>query len=198
MIERAVLDCGRDPASDRWTIALWCATAEFLFCRYHYREEGAYGAGGRWQRLHIRHCLAGKLANHARATAMAEHFCDQIRLSSKAYERSRGRSKHLRFSFQSAFAERLVERLKAALVETRRSPEADSSYAAEFAAADALLLAAGLDCSNRLGRYDLPDREGDAVRNGRAAAENLSLVLRTAIPMRTSRANVADQFTLPF
>src|SRR5688500_12909961 len=83
MSERAVVDCGHDPASERWTIALWCATAELLFCRYHYREEGAYDGGGRWRRRRIRHCVAGTLANIARATAMAEHFCGVIRQCSQ-------------------------------------------------------------------------------------------------------------------
>src|SRR5688500_2308134 len=115
----ALLDCGRDPAADRWTIPLWWATAELLFCRYHYREEGAYDGGGRWRRLHIRHCLVGKPANLARATAMAEHFCSVARQCSRACERGQKRSTHHRRSFESAFAERLVARLKAALADAR-------------------------------------------------------------------------------
>jgi len=198
MTERAVLDCGRDPASDRWTIALWCATAELLFCRYHYREEGAYDGGGRWRRRHIRHCLVGRPANLARSKAMAEHFCSAMRKCANAYERSRTRSRHVRRSFESAFAEGLAARLKAAAVAARQSPEGSSSYALEFAAIDALMLEAGIDCSNRLGQYDLPDRDRHAVRNGKAAAENISLILRTDIPTSTSLRNAGDQLPLPF
>ena len=198
MSEPALLDCGRDPTSDRWTIALWCATAELLFCRYHYREEGAYDGGGRWRRLHIRHCLVGKPANLARATAMAEHFCSVARQCWKAYERSRARSSHLRRSFESAFAERLVARLKAALAAARATPDGYSSYAGEHAANDALLLEGGVDCRNRIGRYDVSGRDRSAARQGKAAAENISLVLRTNIPTSPSASIPRDQLPLPF
>jgi hypothetical protein len=137
MTHRTLLDCGRDPVSDRWTIALWRATAELLFCGYHYREEGAYDAGGRWRRRHIRHCLAGTPANLARATAMAAHFCGTMRQCAKAYARGRPRSSHLRCSFESGFADRLVDRLRAALAEARRDPEVDGAYARERASNDA-------------------------------------------------------------
>jgi hypothetical protein len=198
MSERVLLDCGVVPASDRWTIALWGATAELLFCRYHYREEGAYDGAGRWRRRHVRHCLAGRPANLARATAMAEHFCSVVRQCAKAYARERARSGHARRSFESAFAERLVARLKAALAEARRNAEADLSYATEFVAGDALLRKAGIDRANRAGRYDMSGRDRGAARQARAAADNLSLVLRTAVPARASAARRLDQLALPF
>ena len=197
MTDRALLDCGRDPAADRWTIALWCAAAELLFCRYHYREEGAYDGAGRWRRQHIRHCLAGSPANLARAAAMAEHFCSASRQSAKAYEKSRTRSGHLRRSFESAFAERLVARLKAALADARQKAEGDA-YAAEFAANDALLTEAGVDRPNRIGRYDISDRDRAAARQGKAAAENISLILRAGPPPCPPPRSARDQFALPF
>lgn len=198
MSGRTILDCSRDPAADRWTIALWCATAELLFCSHYYSEEGAYDGGGRWRRLHIRHRLAGKPANLARATAMAEHFCGVIRQASKAYERTRERSSHVRRSFESAFAERLVARLKSALAAEQQAPGGQVAYAGELAANDALLLDAGVDLPNRLGRYDVSGRDRAAVRQGRAAAENLSLVLRTAVPAAGPARTGRDQLPLPF
>jgi hypothetical protein len=91
-----------------------------------------------------------------------------------------------------------VDRLRAALAEARRDPEVDGAYARERASNDALLQGAGLDASNRLGRYELSDRDDDAVRHAEAIADNMSLVLRTPVPTRAASVSTADQLALPF
>ena len=187
----------RDPVSDPWTIALWTATAELLLCRYHYREEGAFDRGGRWRRRHIRHCLVGSPANHARAAAMADHFCGVMHKAMKAYARSRPSSLYVRRSFASAFADRLVTRLKAALAEARRDPDDGPSYTLEFAAIDAFMRDAGIDRPKSAGQHHPLTRDRDAVRNGKAAAENLARP-SYRYSERTSQADAADQLALPF
>ena len=177
--ERAILACGRDPAAERWTIGLWAATADLLLCRHAYAEEGAYDGGGRWRRRHIRHDVAGRPADLARVTAMAEHFCGAVRASARVYAQTRGGNVHARRSFESAFAERLEARLRTAIAAARAAPESAATHAAQAEANDAMLRRAGIDLPNRRGGYDRSGRDRAAVRHGRAAAENLSLVLRT-------------------
>ena len=192
MTGRASEACGCDPAADRWTIALWAATAGLGLCLYHYREEGAYDAGGRWRRQRIRHFLVGRTANLVRAAAMAEHFCGLAREGSRAASGSG--AAHARRSFQSAFAERLAARLRAALAEAEAS--AGTCHAEEKAANRAALAAEGIDAPRELGGYDKSGRDRSAVRQGRAAADNVSLVLRTPL----GRAGKVDrsQMALPF
>jgi hypothetical protein len=68
-----------DPAVDRWTVALWHASADLFFCSYFYRDEGAPDARGQWRCSRIRHCLIGSEANKITAKVMADHFCRVIR-----------------------------------------------------------------------------------------------------------------------
>ena len=193
MTGRASEACGCDPAADRWAIAIWAATAGLGLCLYHYREEGAYDSGGRWRRRRIRHWLVGRPANLVRAAAMAEHFCGLAREGSRAAFGAG--AAHARRSFQSAFAERLSARLRAALAEAEASLEGEG-YAEEKAANRAARAAEGIDLPRDLGGYDKTGRDRSAVRQGRAAADNVSLVLRTPLG-RAARVD-RSQMALPF
>jgi hypothetical protein len=194
---RDILDCGVEPAVDSWTIALWSATADLHFCRHFHRQEGELDRAGRWRRRHIRQYILGRPANQARAAAMAQHFCSLVRLSAKAYEASRAPSAHARRSFQLACARRLTARLHAALASAKAENGAGSSYADEAEANEAALRAAAVDPP------PIPDGEGIsnwdrvAMRHGKAAADNISLVLRDR-PAPGFRKPSRAQPQLPF
>jgi hypothetical protein len=196
MSVRPVVDCGTDPVAEGWTVALWAATARLHLCLHVHRDEGEFDSAGRWRRRQHRHFIVGRPANQAHARAMAQHFCSLVRQSARAFERSRVASAHARRSFQLAFAARLTARLRAALAEARNADE--EVHASEAAANAAALNEAGI------ASLPIPDSDGianwdrAAVRHGRAAADNVSLVLRDraapAAPPRPSR----NQMALPF
>ena len=196
MSRRDLLDCGVDPVADGWAVALWSATAELHFCLYLHRPEGEIDSAGRWRRRHFRHLLIGRAPDQARAAAMAQHFCMAVRLAARAYATSGGRCAHARRSFQIACAKRLVARLRAALAAA--AGEAGDEYRHEAEANSSALAEAGLE------RIANPDTDGiaswdrAAVRHGKAAADNLSLVLRerSASPAITRASRAQPQ--LPF
>jgi hypothetical protein len=182
--ECAVESCGAEPAADRWTVGIWSATAPLFACLYAYGEEGAYDAAGRWRRRQLRHHLAGAAADRVRALAMAAHFCSLVRQLARAHAKARGGTAHVRRSFEHGCADRLVARLHGEAAVRRCGQDGVAGEANAI-----LLRAAGLvprTCPPR------PDRSADdraAARHGRAAADNISLVLRTgaAAPLPAAR-----------
>ena len=194
MSRRERIDFGRDPVADGWTIALWSATADLLLCRYVNRTEGEFDQAGRWRRRHLCHALVGRPADQARAAAMAQHFCSTVRLSARTY--ATGLSAYARRSFEIAFAGRLTARLRAALATARADPLSGHGEAAE--ANDAALRALGLE------RPAIPDSEGisswdrKAARHGKAAADNISLVLRERVAGAGTPRPARAQPQLPF
>ena len=194
MSRRERIDFGRDPVADGWTIALWSATADLLLCRYVNRTEGEFDQAGRWRRRHLCHALVGRPADQARAAAMAQHFCSVVRLSARTY--ATGLSAYARRSFEIAFAARLTARLRSALSAARADPLSDHAEAAE--ANDAAVRALGLE------RPAIPDSEGisnwdrKAARHGKAAADNISLVLRERFAAAGITKPARAQPQLPF
>jgi hypothetical protein len=197
MSERRIVELGLDPVADRWTIGLWDATADLHFCLYFHREEGEFDSAGRWRRRNVRHCIVGRPVNQARATAMAEHFCGLVRLSARAYAGGSG-NPHLRRSFQMACAERLAKRLRAALAAVGGEPDTPQCHAAERAGNEKLLREAGIAPQARPAPDGSFDWDRAAVRHGKAAAENISLVLRGGPAIGAHARPSRVQMQLPF
>ena len=198
LVERSVEASGGDPAADRWTIAIWFATAELHSCRYSWTEQGRYDRGGRWRRQDIRHWIAGRAANRVRAVVMATHFCTLIRQLARAYAKANGRSAHVRRSFQNACSDGLSARLRAAFVSASDGPEVRVSYAAEAEANDAVFRSAGIEVRTPLRRQDRTRDDRGAARQGKAAAQNISLVLRTGTTTPASPGRKQSQMHFAF
>ena len=176
--EGAIESCGCDPAADRWAIAIWGVTADLFACAYAYAEEGGYDGSGRWRRQRLRHYLAGTAADRVRALAQAAHFCALIRQLARAHGKTRGGTAHVRRSFEHGCSDRLVARLRAEAAAWRLSQEGPARRGAEAEAARHLRMA-GLVPRAFLARPDRSDDDRSAGRHGKAAADNISLVLRT-------------------
>jgi hypothetical protein len=189
--ECAVEAAGSDPAGDRWTVGLWSATADRLVCGYAYVEEGTYDGAGRWRRRQLHHYLAGSAVDRVRAIAMAGHLCALVRQLARAHAKASRGAAHVRRSFEHGCADRLVVRLRAAAGAEREAARGEATGDEESARL-ALLRGAGLvprACPPR------PDRSADdraAARAGKAAADNISLVLRTGAAAPPARARTAD------
>jgi hypothetical protein len=192
---RCIAVGGFDSARDRWTIGVWQAAASLLLCAYYYEEEGAYDAAGRWCRKRIRHIIAGLPVNQARVQAMGSHFCELVRTNARAFAKERGGCAHLRKSFEGACADRLILRLRKVVAEARQM---GGDANAEAVASGALLRQAGLLADGRRGAYDRSGWDRAAARQGRAAADNISLVLRTGLSPRAVRTGAPERSQLGF
>jgi hypothetical protein len=193
--EGAVEACGYDPAADRWVVRIWSATAQLHSCVHAYAEEGAYDGGGRWRRRYIRHFLAGGAADRVRALAMAGHFCAIIRQLAKAHGKARRGDTHYRRSFENGCADALAARLRLAARIQRRSA---ATLSDANAPGKALLAAAGHELRAAVASPDRSTDDPKASRHGKAAARNISLVLR-AVPAAVVPSNGRQgQFQLPF
>lgn len=173
-----------DASVDRWTVAVWHASADLFFCSYFYREEGDRSQG-QWRCSRLRHCVVGSEANKVTTKVMADHFCRVIRRLARQHAHRYGGGLVTRRSFAQGCADRLVERMRAQKIATSRAPTAGTTlpallglYDSERMANEAALAAQGITL--RFGRGRTPKKAGDVLAEhyGRAAAENISLALQ--------------------
>ena len=174
-----------DALSDRWTIAVWHASADLFFCSYFYREEGAHDRRGHWRCSRFRHCLIASEANKITTKVMADHFCRVIRKLAQHHARQSGGGLATRRSFELGCADRLVERIRLQKAATAQAPSSGTTlpallglYDRERAANEAALSALGIKL--QAGRTPVPKKSADVLAEhyGRIAAENISLALQ--------------------
>lgn len=175
-----------DPSGDRWTMAIWEATADLLLCKYVYREEGSFDRSGRWRRKRIVHGLVGTHANQTRGIVMSIHLCKLVRHRSAEDLKTRSGHSLTKRSFERACAEHLVVRLqrrkRAFTVATKE--EYDREVRENLAVAERHQVVAG---GHTLESCQGLSHDEAAARRGRSAAKGMSLAVRMGFAAEAKR-----------